>query len=167
MDDGDEGFMSWRDLGFSSEQLARRIKTMSREECLRVKELDISENGLTEVPRCVAKRFPNLEVLRLNGNKLTSLPDELARLDKLIWLLIHDNPELDAFPSCYVALRSLTRCLTHGNPELRDPIMRRCLGRDVSKLIARLVWLSRGSARVWTRCMPLDVQPYYLHRNAF
>ncbi len=50
---------------------------------------------------------------------------------------------------------------------LRDAHMRRCLGRDVAKLIARLVWSSRGSARVWTRCLPPEQQPYYLHRNAF
>jgi hypothetical protein len=208
----DSDVLNWRDLSFTCEQLARKIKSMSHEECSMVKELDISENGLKEVPRCVAKRFPRLEVLRVNGNQLTSLPDELSRLERLKWLMIHDNPDLDAFPSSFVALESLTRCLTHGNPELpswmardfqtgaatqnmltaaqkhfapleeacrralyaflivarmRDPQMRRCIDRNVCKLIGRRVWHSRGSARVWTCCLPPEVQPYYLHRNAF
>jgi hypothetical protein len=207
-----DDFVSWRDLGLSCEQLTRKIKSLDRDQCGLVTELDLSENGLEEVPRCVATRFPKLEVLRLSRNRLTCLPDKLIRLTRLQWLYIDENPLLDAFPSSYVALKSLTRCVSHGCPELpswmardsqnaretqsvlaaaqthfapleeacrralyafliiarmRNPVMRRCMDRNVCKLIGRLVWRERGSARVWTRCLPPERQPYYLHKNAF
>ena len=208
----DDGVLCWRDLGFTCDQLTRRIKSMSREECALVTELDLSENGLAELPSCVGTRFPNVEVLRLSSNKLRCLPDKLVRLRRLQWLYVNNNPELDAVPSSFVALKSLTRYMTHGCPELpswmardsqtaketqavleaarahfapledacrralyaflmiarmRDPLMRHCMDRNVCKLIGRIVWHTRGSARVWTRCLPPDRQPYYLHKNAF
>ncbi len=50
---------------------------------LKIKGLHLNELKLTEVPYDLIYRFPNLEVLDLNGNKITALNLDMARLPEL------------------------------------------------------------------------------------
>lgn len=55
-----------------------------------VTRLDLSYQGLEEFPAEVAE-LPNLEDLRLNGNRLSALPPEIGKLTKLKRLELADN----------------------------------------------------------------------------
>jgi hypothetical protein len=150
--------------------------------------LRLNGNKLTSLPDELARLDKLIWLLIHDNPELDAFPSCYVALRSLTRCLTHGNPELPSWMARDCQTRQATQAALEAAKQhfaplenacrravyaflivarMRDPIMRRCLGRDVSKLIARLVWLSRGSARVWTRCMTLDVQPYYLHRNAF
>lgn len=65
---------------------AEKLKTLIKDS-QKTKKLDLSHNGLDEVPQEVIK-LRHLEVLDLSNNNLTSLPEEMFKgkcMRKLAW----------------------------------------------------------------------------------
>ena len=71
-----------------------------------VRELDLSNLGLTEFPSALGK-FSNLTCLNLSGNALTSIPDSIGNLNQLDKLYLTGNA-LDTLPKAMASLRQLT-----------------------------------------------------------
>jgi internalin A len=105
-------------------------------------ELDLSEQGLTELPESV-EQLTQLQRLYLHSNQLTTLPESVGQLTQLHGLYLHSNqlttlPEsvgqltqlqtlylsdnqLTTLPESLIALRSLVRLYLHGNDALGLP----------------------------------------------
>ena len=63
-----------------------------------LEELDLQDNHkLRHLPRCFARRFPNLRTLRLRRNRLVSLPPEMDTLSELKVLEVEGN-QISAVP---------------------------------------------------------------------
>lgn len=77
------------------------------------KELHLSFNGLSEVPKAVGE-LTKLEELYLKGNQLTSLPDSLGQLAKLQKLHLDGN-RLRSLPESLGQLTKLQELFIHKN----------------------------------------------------
>jgi len=72
-------------------QIPRQILPRKLTKLLRVKTIDLSYYGLSNVPIELANLI-NLKELKLNNNHLTTIPKELAKLTNLTLLDVRGNP---------------------------------------------------------------------------
>ena len=104
--------------------------------------LDLSNNGLTELPQEISKlvsvqylnldinqlstlpleitKLLNLKWLRLDNNRLTTLPSEIGQLVNLKWLRL-DNNQLTTLPPEIGQLVNLQELYIYGNPLYNIP----------------------------------------------
>jgi internalin A len=118
------------------EAALERIRRNSRS---RSKELDLSELGLTFVPKEVGK-LTHLEELSLSDNTLTALPNEIADLTRLKKLYLNENQFAD-FPLVVCKLTRLEKLGLISNRLTSLP--------DHSTALKNLKWLALGN-NFWT-----------------
>jgi len=78
-----------------------------------LRQLDLSNNELTELPRRISK-LKKLQYLNLGQNNLTALPDEICNLTNLSHLYLSNN-ELTKLPEKIGKLKKLKSLLLSGN----------------------------------------------------
>jgi small GTP-binding protein len=88
-------------------------KIISKAESEKWETLDLSKNGLLEIPVGIGKLF-SVKRLHLNNNQLSSLPEEIGKLSNLEELNINDN-KLAVLPSTLFQLSKLKILRMNGN----------------------------------------------------
>ena len=95
-------FLQFKNVGYgeykmflSIEQLKQKLKLKeSVEEIYNLKELDLANNKITEIPKEIGMLI-NLEELELSYNKITKIPDTMGKLINLQYLSLFGNKIVD------------------------------------------------------------------------
>lgn len=180
----DPGSVTELDLSENAlDDVPRRIVRFTSLQTLR-----LNDNKLSALPSELCQ-LKSLTWLNVQHNQLDAIPASLTALSSLSIIRARGNPELPVWLSCdrqigfartqqllvdsaahFAPLESACRAALYAFlivARTRSDDMRRCFGRDICKLIGRMVWKTRGSARVWAQCLSADIRPLYLFKSTF
>jgi Leucine-rich repeat (LRR) protein len=100
--------------------------------CSGIKELDLSNNLLTEIPSKLFANSPEIERLSIRNNKIKILPENIEILKSLKVLNISSN-EIKSLPKSIINLLSLKIIILEENPLEEPPLEIAVQGIEVIK----------------------------------
>lgn len=140
------------------EEACMAMKCTSVQERRYVSALDLSNNSLSRIPQEVFL-FEHLVSIDVSNNSLTGLPVRLLRLPR-VFITFANNPLVSSMHNVtkfspemlrqYFAAQFCGRSIVCAAMiwRLRESIWR-LLGHDVMKIIAGMLWSTRGDVRCW------------------